>query len=109
MYANPVPLDPYKPTPSCYDDPQRTPLLPSRLPIFSPVIWLNNKIMQIFTEKMWPGGHLLTSQTDLHLADGAEFVEEGMQTHVYSPVTALTTPTRRHKNSGSGKIRVVDN
>jgi len=104
MYASPVPLDPYKPTLSYYDDPQsplQTSFLPSRLPIFSPVLWLNNKITQTFTENMRAGGHSSTSRVDLYLADDAQFVEEGIHTNTYSPVTALTTPTRRHKNSES--------
>ena len=56
MYARPVPLDPYNPTSSMrgavgVDDTIRypSPLVPIRIPVFAPVIWLNDWIVRILS------------------------------------------------------------
>ena len=57
MYARPVPLDPYNPTisstksPSGDDDMIRypSPLIPIRIPVFAPVIFLNDWIVRILS------------------------------------------------------------
>ncbi|KAI0328119.1 hypothetical protein GY45DRAFT_1355346 [Cubamyces sp. BRFM 1775] len=65
MYARPLPLDPYNPALSvgsrahgAEDDVARypSPLIPIRIPVFAPVIWLNDWIVRILSVGTSTGG-----------------------------------------------------
>ena len=91
MYARPVPLDPYNPTSSVRgasgnDDVIRypSPLIPIRIPVFAPVIFLNDWIVRILS--VGTGGSASASYSGgggggvRHrrvLSDSVESIEEG--------------------------------
>jgi len=80
MHVHPVPLEPY----SC-DSGTTRPFMPTRLPIFAAVLWLNDKIVNILsirsssTSHQSNGHHPSTHQSSLikDLSDEADSIEEG--------------------------------
>ncbi|KAI0350077.1 hypothetical protein OH77DRAFT_1525115 [Trametes cingulata] len=95
MYARPLPVDPYNPTlsvgglgaPRSEDDAIRypSPLIPIRIPVFAPVIWLNDWIVRILSVGTSGGGSSGYNSTgrgggSRHTrapSDSVESVEEG--------------------------------
>jgi hypothetical protein len=77
MHAHPVPLEPYS-----SDSGTAHPFMPTRLPIFAAVLWLNDKIVNILSIRSSPtshqsnGHHPLTHQIK-DLSDEADSIEEG--------------------------------
>ncbi|KII89010.1 hypothetical protein PLICRDRAFT_139174 [Plicaturopsis crispa FD-325 SS-3] len=82
MHARPLPKDPYSPSPA-YDDTIRhpSPFVPIRIPIFAPVIWLNDWIVWVLSVGggSRPGPRVSASGIGRGRAfsDGAESVEAG--------------------------------
>ncbi|KAI0928059.1 hypothetical protein AcW2_004192 [Taiwanofungus camphoratus] len=57
MHARPVPLDPYNPAqPSADEIRHPSPLVPIRLPVFAPVMWLNDWVVRALSAGSGRGG-----------------------------------------------------
>ena len=75
MYARPVPVDPYSPLPPHQrEDPTRhpSPFVPIRLPVFAPVMWLNDFIIKVISV-----GGGTPSRKEIRRNDLTETIEEG--------------------------------
>lgn len=88
VHAQPVPLDPYNPAGDEHDQLRHpSPFVPIRLPVFTPVVWLNDLIIRIISVIGSFGGAPTrgnSSVTNLPkprhsrvLSESAESVEEG--------------------------------
>ena len=114
MYARPVPLDPYNPSSSIRgangnDDTIRypSPLIPIRIPVFAPVIFLNDWIVRILS--VGTGGRASAAYTGSSgqsggrhrriPSDSVESIEEG------EPVE-MDTMSVRSALSDAGRARV---
>lgn len=110
MYARPVPLDPYNPTSSARavsgnDDTIRypSPLVPIRIPVFAPVIFLNDWIVRILSvgtggSASYSGGRGGARHQRVP-SDSVESIEEG------EPVE-MDTMSVRSAVSDTGRARV---
>lgn len=121
MRARATPIDPYNPT---GEEALRhpSPFIPIRIPVFSPVIWLNDMIVRIISLIGSVGGpppsHLHSSSysSSRHRrvpSDSVESVEEGdaVPLQPVSPATssAKSRPSRIHVNRGTqDKSRKLD-
>ena len=117
MYARPVPLDPYNPTSSvrgtsgATDDAIRypSPLIPIRIPVFAPVIFLNDWIVRILS--VGTGGSASAGYTmggrgvgsgsrhQRSPSDSVESIEEG-------EAVELDTMSVRSALNDPGRVRV---
>ena len=83
MYARPVPLDPYNPTRgTAHDDAAHarypSPLLPIRVPVFAPVLFLNDWLVRLLSVGTAGGsGAGAGAGHRRALSDGVESIEEG--------------------------------
>ncbi|KIP04802.1 hypothetical protein PHLGIDRAFT_109134 [Phlebiopsis gigantea 11061_1 CR5-6] len=80
MHARPAPIDPYNPTGG--DPPKHpSPFIPIRIPVFTPVIWLNDMIVRVISLIGHVGGPRPSSATPSHRrkpsVDSVESAEEG--------------------------------
>ncbi|TFK84519.1 hypothetical protein K466DRAFT_496432 [Polyporus arcularius HHB13444] len=114
MYARPVPLDPFNPTSSVRgatggDDIVRypSPLVPIRIPVFAPVIWLNDWIVRILSvgtggsaSASYGGGRGVGTGTRHQRipSDSVESIEEG-------DAVEIDTMSVRSALSDSGRVR----
>lgn len=112
MYARPVPLDPYNPASSIRgahgnDDTIRypSPLVPIRIPVFAPVIFLNDWIVRILSvgtvgsaSAAYSGGRSGARHRRIP-SDSVESIEEG------EPVE-MDTMSVRSALSDAGRARV---
>ncbi|KAI0747673.1 etoposide-induced protein 2.4-domain-containing protein [Daedaleopsis nitida] len=117
IYARPIPLDPYKPTTSARtavganDDVVHypSPLVPIRIPVFAPVIFLNDWIVRILSvgtggsaSAGYTGGGGRGSGTTRHQrvpSDDVDSMEEG-------DAVELDTMSVRGALSDSGRVRI---
>ncbi|TBU29045.1 etoposide-induced protein 2.4-domain-containing protein [Dichomitus squalens] len=113
MYAKPVPLDPYDPTSSARggsgnDDTIHypSPLIPIRIPVFAPVIFLNDWIVRILS--VGAGGSASASYSGSGRggarhqrvpSDGAESIEEG-------EAVDMDTMSARSPAGDTGRVRI---
>ena len=91
MYARPVPLDPYNPARgTAHDDAGHpggggggrypSPLLPIRVPVFAPVLFLNDWLVRVLSVGSGGGGGGGYGRATGHrrvLSDNVESIEEG--------------------------------
>lgn len=121
--SRPLPADPYNPIPSDVSEVRHpSPFIPLRLPIFRPVILMNDLIVRALS--VGAGGKRTTSPSDgvspkfgrksggYGLADGFDSIEEGDDTEpveLHARTATQPTPTpvaagRRRVNLGRKKL-----
>ncbi|KIL68581.1 hypothetical protein M378DRAFT_71289 [Amanita muscaria Koide BX008] len=97
MHADPVPLDPHSPASPHHEDSRgvtKTSSLAIRLPIFAPIIWLNDKVTQTLIGRLddmrsdYHSTGYLSGSTwrEPYVADTEIIVEEGTHPGAGSPV-----------------------
>lgn len=122
MHAHPVPVDPYNPTGDHHDRLRHpSPFLPIRIPVFTPVVWLNDLVIRAISIVGLFGGpvpqaepvDVARARRARALSESVESVEEGegitMQT---SPTVGFNTAPRvvstRVRVSRGGASRKID-
>ncbi|KAJ3823767.1 etoposide-induced protein 2.4-domain-containing protein [Lentinula raphanica] len=81
MHARPVPNDPYNPVPETDAIRHPSPFIPIRLPVFAPVMFLNDWIVRILSVG---GGSKTRNAHRRGMSDDAESVEEGERIEMQS-------------------------
>ncbi|PCH38477.1 hypothetical protein WOLCODRAFT_136303 [Wolfiporia cocos MD-104 SS10] len=115
MHARPVPLDPYNPlASSSHGDSDEirhpSPLVPIRLPVFAPVLWLNDWVVRALS---FGSGGVVSSSTSGRgwgqsraghrrgISEATENIEEGEAVEL-NPVGVESSPSM----PGSGRTRI---
>lgn len=116
IHARPAPIDPYNPTGG---DPLRhpSPFIPIRMPVFTPVVWLNDVIIRVISIVGYVGGPRSTSTNTRHRrvpsdsVDSVESAEEGsipLEPLVRPPPPANSTRIRVSRGTRGGDRRKFD-
>ena len=84
LHAHPHPLDPYNPAGSQHEQLRHpSPFVPIRIPVFTPVVWLNDLIIRVISLLGTFGGASKGFSNDMNarrmraLSDSVDSVEEG--------------------------------